>query len=224
MNKTFNLVFCNLDYLISDKNIKIEKKILKKAYNLNYKFMGIKIPKFKVILAYSRKEFDKLWGSKTEDFVSAFVKNDEIIIFAYEVINRETRWKNKNAFEEALVHEINHLFYQELRNDEYDPLWLSEGLATFIQHNKKRGKYRDKLKITKKNLLIDFDDLTIESYQIFTMFVEHLILTYGKNKLLKFIENLKENQNNQNLFKKIYKKELNELIKEANEYYKNFKQ
>ena len=219
MRKKLNLGFCNLIYSSKDGDVNIEKENLIKAYNFNKDFAKIKIPKFNIQIIYSRKQFDEIWGFETQDYVSAFVKGNNIVIFAYGIFEKETRWK-KSDFLKTLIHEINHLFYQELRKDNYDPLWLSEGLATFMQHDKKKFNYNDKLKIKKKVLNQSPNEMTLESYQIFTMFVEYLILSFGENKILEFIEGLKEGEKLNILFKKIYNKSFDELIENGNEYKK----
>lgn len=219
MEKQCDLKFCNITHSDEDKEINIEKEFLTRAYNFNKEFAKIEIPKFEVRLVYSRKKMDELWGSKTKDYVSAFVKNNSIVIFAYEVFNKETKWQKEDFFK-TLIHEINHLFYQELRDDTYDPLWLSEGLATFMQHNKEKFNYKDKLKITKEILSQSSEDMTFESYQIFTIFTEYLILEFGEEKILELIESLKNNGKLENLFQKIYRKSFDELIKNGNKYHK----
>jgi hypothetical protein len=219
MEKQLDLGFCILIYSIGDKDINIEKKILTNAYNSNQEFAKIKIPKFNIQLVYSRKEFNKLWGSETQDFVSAFVKDDKIVIFAYSVFDKETTWKKKE-FYNTLIHEINHLFYQELRDDEYDPLWLSEGLATFMQHHQRKSNHKIKFEITEKVLEQRFEEITIESYSVFGLFVEYLIINFGKDQLLELISGLKEGQKLNYLFQKIYKKSFIELINNANQYKK----
>ena len=219
IEKKLDLEFCKLIYSIEDTNFEIEKKMILQAYNLNKKFAKIEIPKFEIRLVYSRKEFNKLWGKETQDYVSAFAKDDNIVIFSYGVFEKETKWKKKK-FIEALTHEINHLFYQELRNDEYDPLWLSEGLATFMQHDKKKSNYKDKLVIKKEILNQSFEDMTIESYQIFTLFVEYLILNFGEKNILKFIKYLRRGKKLNNAFREVYKKSFDELIEDGNRYHK----
>lgn len=219
MKKQLDLDFCILIYSAEDNNINIEKKMLISAYNINKKFAKINIPKFNIQLVYSRKEFNQLWGSETQDFVSAFAKDNKLVIFAYGVFDKETKWE-KDKFKEALIHEINHLFYQELRDDTYDPLWLSEGLATLMQHNKTKFNYKDKLKITQKALEQKFEEINIESYQIFAMFVEYLILKFGEDKLLELILKLKNGGKLDNIFQEIYKKSFVELIEDANKYQK----
>ena len=219
MEKKLNLTFCNLIYSSTDIDIDFEKRLLIEAYKFNEDFAKIKIPKFDVRLIYSRKEFNELWGFKTEDYVSAFTKDNNIGIFALGVFDKETMWE-KEDFIIALIHEINHLFYQELRDDEYDPLWLSEGLATFVQHKKKKFNYKDKLEIKKEILNQSFEEMTIESYQVFTLFVEYLILKFGEDKILKLIEGLSKGKILKNLFQNIYKKSFKELIENGNKYHK----
>lgn len=212
-----DLGFCNLIFSSEDSDIDYEKELVVKAYNPNKAFFKIEIPKFDIKLVYSREEFNKIWGSKTPDYVSAFAKNDNIVIFAYGIFDKETRW-GKDKFQETLIHEINHLFYQELRDDEYDPLWLSEGLATFMQHGKKKFNYKDKLEISKEVLNQSFEDMTIESYQIFTLFVEYLVFKFGEEKILELIRGLKGKKELSYLFEKIYSNSFDELIENANKY------
>jgi len=219
MEKKLDLEFCTLIYSSEDSEIDYEKKLIIDTYNFNKDFAKIEIPKFDIKIVYSRKEFNKIWGSKTQDYVSASAKDDNIVIFSYGVFDKETKWK-KEKFQEALIHEINHLFYQELRDDEYDPLWLSEGLATFMQHDKKKFNYKDKLKIKKEILNQSFEDMTLESYQVFTLFVEYLVLEFGEDKILRLIKGLKEGEKLNNSFQKIYKKSFDELIEDGNRYHK----
>lgn len=219
MEKQLDLGFCILIYSTQDKDIHFEKEILTNAYNSNQKFAKIKIPKFNIQLVYSREEFNKLWGDKTQDFVSAFVKDDKIVIFSYGVFDQETTWKKKE-FYNTLIHEINHLFYQELRDDEYDPLWLSEGLATFMQHHQRKSTHKIKSEITEKVLEQKFEEITIESYSIFGAFVEYLILNFGRDKLLELISGLREGDKLNYLFPEIYNKSFIELINNANQYKK----
>lgn len=219
MKKKINLVFCEVIFSSKDSYINYEKNLIKEAYNLNRDFFKIKIPFFEIKIVYSREEFNKIWGSETPDYVSAFAKDDNIVIFSYGVFDKETRWK-KEKFREALLHEINHLFYQELRNDEYDPLWLSEGLATFMQHGKEKHKYEKKLKITEEILNQKFEDMTLESYQVFTVFTEYLILTFGENKILNLIRGMEKGRKLNQLFLELYNKNFEKLIEDANRYNK----
>jgi hypothetical protein len=219
MGKNIDLEFCNLVYPSDDQEIDYEKKVITEAYKINKDFAKIEIPKFEIKITSSRKEFEEIWGNKVPSYVSAFTKNDNIVIFSYEVFDKETKWE-KEKFKEALVHEINHLFYQELRDDEYDPLWLSEGLATFMQHDKRKFNYKDKMEIQRNILEQSFEDMTLESYQVFTLFVEYLILNYGEEKIIKIIAGLESGKKLNILFQKIYNLSFEELIENGNEYHK----
>ena len=213
--KKIDLNFCNLIYSSKDTDIEYEKESLIEAYEINKNFAKTKIPKFDIKIVYSREEFEKIWESKTPDFVSAFTKNNGIVIFSYGIFDKETRWE-KDKFKDTLLHEINHLFYQELRDDEYDPLWLSEGLATFMQHGKKKFNYKNRLEIKREILEQPFEKMTIESYQVFTLLVEYLILEFGEDKILKLIDELKQGNKLEDIFQEIYKKSFNALIECAN--------
>ncbi len=219
MIEEFDLGFCNLIFSSEDKHFNHEKQAINKAYNYNKTFFNIKIPKFNIQFVYSRKEFDLLCGDKTPNYVSAFAESKKIIIFSYGVFDKEIKWP-KEKFEEVLIHEINHLFYKKIRGDEYHPLWLSEGLATFMQHKKKKWNYKKKIKLTKKKLNQKVEEMNEESYTIFSEFVEYLILTFGEQKLLNFIKKLKNKISINDSFKEVYKKSFEELIQEGNKYQK----
>ena len=219
MIKEMDLTFCNLIYLDTDNFITLEKNLLSKAYKINKKIFDILIPKFDVQFVYSRKELNKLWGEETPNYMAAFVKEDDkIVILAYSVFDKESMWKKEDFFK-ALIHEINHLFYQELRDDSYDPLWLSEGLATFMQNSRKTKKPYT-LKIRKEILEQKSEETTLESYEIFTMFVKYLILKYGMNSILDLIKGLKSGEDIDTLFQRLFKKSFAILIRDGNNYYK----
>ena len=218
MEKELDLEFCKIIYSSDDSQIDFEKQLVIGAYNSNKEFAKIEIPKFEVKIVYSRDEFNKIWGSETPNYVSAFAKDDNLVIFSYEVFDKETKWK-KEKFREALIHEINHLFYQELRDDEYDPLWLSEGLATFMQHDKKKVDYKHLLKIEKETLNQSFEEMNLESYQVFTLFVQYLILNFGEDKILDLIDELKKGGKLNDSIEKVYKKSFDTLIEDGNRYH-----
>lgn len=219
MEKLIDLNFCKLVYSSEDKYINKEKELIVKAFKYNKKFFKICPSKFEIMFVYSRHEFNSLIGEKTKDFVSGFFKDSKIFLFGYSVFDKETRWKKK-SFYECLVHEMSHLFYEELRDDSFDPLWLSEGLATFIQCRKKKFKYKRRLKIKKEILEEGFKNMNLESYQVYLLFVEYLIKKFGKDKLFYFITKLKKGKKVNFLFKKIYKNTFEKLIENGNKYHK----
>ena len=219
MDKKLNLKFANVIYGDTDKSFSEERKLIRKAYNRNKKFFDIEIPLFEVVLVYSRKEFDKQWGGKTADFVSGFSRDGKIVIFSQSIFNKETRWRKKD-FYPCLVHEMCHAFYEELRDDSFDPLWLSEGLATLMQNGRKKLIHKKTLKITKKILNIGFNEMGVESYHVHYLFTRYLMRTFGKSKLLKFIKLLRKGGKQEVAFKKTYKMSFDDLINDANQHKK----
>jgi hypothetical protein len=219
MEKVMNLKFCDLVYLEKDRAIKKEKELMIKAFNYNKRFFGIKIDKFKIKFVYSREDFDRIWGAKTEDFVSGFIKDDLMVLFSYSVFDKETKWKKK-YFYECLLHEISHLFYEEIRDDSYDPLWLSEGLATFVQSHNGKFKYMKGIKIEREVLEEGFEEMGLKSYHVYRLFVEYLIKVYGKGNIFKLISDLKKGKGIDSIFKDLYKKSFEELIEDGNRYHK----
>jgi hypothetical protein len=188
--KTKDIGFCTFFYSVNDSSILKEISLLKKAYLINKKALKIDIPKFSVKFAYSRKQLDRLWGSKTPDYVCAFVNDDEkdkIIILSYSIFNKESIWKKKD-FLGTLIHEVNHLFYTKLRNHPYKPLWLCEGLASFFQMKQTKKKVL-KIKITKKVLMQNsFKKMDGDSYEIFASFVNFLIKKYKMKNILELMK------------------------------------
>jgi radical SAM superfamily enzyme YgiQ (UPF0313 family) len=89
-----------------------------------------------------------------------------------------------------------------------------------MQHKKKKHNYKKRLKITKEILNRSFEEMSEDSYQIFTLFVEFLILSYGEKNILQFIEELKKGKNIDLVFMGIYKKSFEELIEDGNKYHK----
>lgn len=62
--------------------------------------------------------------------------------------------------------------------------------------------------------------MNLESYQVFTTFVEYLILNFRKKRILDLINELKNKSSLEDSFKKIYNLSLDNLIKNANKYHK----
>jgi len=58
--------------------------------------------------------------------------------------------------------------------------------------------------------------MTLNSYKVYSLFVEYLIFKFGKEKILKIIKRLSKGKEIDLLFKKIYNKSFDELIKDRN--------
>lgn len=218
-----NIGFGKVYYNSSDTSIKESINLIRRAYNLNKNFFKIRVNKIKIIFVYSRKELDKLWGQNTKSFVSAFSKkNNTIIIFSPEAMEKETRWKRKGFFP-SMVHEMAHIFYYDIAKIDH-PIWLTEGIATYIQHNKKPSKRK---KIIQSFLEGGFNfDKSGTYYNNSHAFIHYLIKKYGKKKLLKLLYSMKKATKNttiDDLIMKIYNKTIRELVKDANKMQTTFR-
>lgn len=212
-HKKEDLQFCEIYFNIFNDSLKESITVIKKAFEYNKKFFNLhRLPKFKIILVDSRKEFDKLWGEKSQKWISGFAKKTTIIIFTLEKFEKETCWK-KEEFYSTLVHEINHIFFTSITKKIYDPLWLSEGLATYLQNNQKKPKKTIKIsnEILNKN-----SNYKIPKYDMYNSFIYYLIKKYGKNKIIQLLKIYGKNKNIKKSLKIVYNKDIKELIKNAN--------
>lgn len=92
-----------------------------------------------------REDLDLIWGKKTEAwFVGAF-KNNSIYILNPEIYERESSHK-KEEFWKTLKHEYCHAYYTQITRSHY-PIWLNEGLASFLSGKKLilKDDYKNKL-------------------------------------------------------------------------------
>jgi hypothetical protein len=105
------------------------KKYLSKAYALNKNiFPGI-TPNFKVVLCYSRGDFNKVAGKKTERWVAAIADKRRVFIFAPSVFKKLT--ENNHNFYQTFTHEINPIFYMHFVGA-FTPQWLIEGMGMLV--------------------------------------------------------------------------------------------
>lgn len=213
MKDKLNLNFCDFYYDINkEKNINQIMFLIKKAYLKNKRFYNKNIKKFKINLVYSRKELDKFWKKKTQKWCIAFATETKIYIFSPQILEKVSIHK-KEAFYNTLIHEINHLFYQNIF-ETYKPLWLSEGLALNLETNKNQTKislnpkslYSIKLPFLfiSKEYNKKVEEISFLSY----LATKYLLKKYNKLRLLNLL----------NLYSK-YPKKI-KFIKLFNEVYK----
>ena len=146
-------------------------------------FFKFKAPKPLLFLLDNREDMDLIWGKKTESwFVGAF-KNNGIYILSPKAYARESSHAPEE-FWQTLKHEYCHYYYTQITKS-HCPVWLNEGLASYVS-----GK-RLVLKDDQKDKLADvfdyFDRSGREVYAIGQFWVEYLIKEYGKNKFLRLI-------------------------------------
>ena len=86
----------------------------------------------------SRKEYDKLFGYKTEPWQVARTENGAIFNLDPKIYTKESDHKDIKSFRLVLQHEYVHLYYRKLTNTG-DPRWINEGLACYLAGQKKKA-------------------------------------------------------------------------------------
>jgi len=123
--------FCTISHKQGDKSVKKILKAIKIAEDKNKKLFQIKPKRYFVDIVYSNKEYDKktnLVGIKAPR--EGYALKDRIIIISPEV--KDLLFDLNSLF----YHEINHIFYTNLVGN-YNPVWFSEGMATYLMRTYK---------------------------------------------------------------------------------------
>jgi hypothetical protein len=195
-----------------------ENKFLEKIYTQSIKelsdFFGIKIEKPNLFFVKDRKTINLLRNKKTEDWVVGWAYDNNIFVIDKNNYEKESSHKYfKERYVALIKHEIAHVFYREyidVFNESILPNWLSEGVAIYLSG---QNKFKESPKIF-KNFLKFYNNNSNQKdvYYESGFVVEHLVETYGKQKLLKLLKSLKKIKTEKQfmeMFKKIYKFELN---------------
>lgn len=176
------------------KSVKASKKISEFVENTKKEFdvfFDIEIDEPLFFFLDSRNDLETIWGKKTERwFVGAF-KNGNIYILHPQVYSKESSHK-KEEFWETLKHEYCHFYYTQLTKNYY-PVWLNEGLASFLSGKKLilREDYKTKV----LNVFNYFDKVDKDVYFIGQFWVEYLLKKYGKKKFLRLIKSFNSDSN-----------------------------
>ncbi len=206
----------------SDPSVNIVGKAARKAEKKNKKLFGINPKPYKIKLVYSDAEYDKATGVYERKTIrNGYVKGNTIILISPKV--------HKLAYdtESFFFHEINHIFYKTLVGN-YNPVWLSEGIATYLMGSYKvdengwKKHFRgisnpDKYlyyRYIKKRYYANADKFYVLSYLIF----KEMYKMFGWKKILRFLQEFAKKplkQNFDNLFEKRFSIKLNVFVKEA---------
>lgn len=173
--------------------IKIQQDVLK-AYNYVSNIFSIKTADITIFVAQDRKEFDKQFGKKTENWlVGNAVGKKRINILSPLAMKNESSHSSKE-FLPILKHEFTHLFLSILSNEKTIPTWLNEGLAAYIakQHQNDQDavfiedNFCEKLSSSRGwNSNVHYG-----AYLLSALFVKFLIKKYSFKKIEKLISSL----------------------------------
>lgn len=176
------------EFLLGTDKSKFNKKMtefLKSTRKELDDFYNVNIQQPSIFFIDSRKEVDKIWKRKTEEWFSAWAKDGNIYILNPEIYTKESNHKDIKHFWQSLKHEYCHLYYRKIIVVGY-PKWLNEGLANYLAGQVKK-------KPTKAEALRVFDYYDKSDWQIYNIgyfWTKLLIEKFGKKKLLTLIKSI----------------------------------
>jgi hypothetical protein len=197
------VVYKYIKNYLAIKSIKANKKLaefIKKTKKELDIFFGFKAGEPLIFFLDNREDLDLIWGKKTERwFVGAF-KNNSIYILNPKVYAQESSHR-KEEFWGTFKHEYCHAYYTQITKSHY-PVWLNEGLASFISGKKLvlRDNYQDKL----VNIFGYFNQADKDVYMVGQFWVEYLLKKYGKKKFLKLIKSFNPGSDYRRFTKNFY--------------------
>lgn len=146
----------------------------------------------KVYLANSRAEFNMLCGYETDQWmVGKALDYNKLLLFSPESYEKESCHKySDEEYYYLLKHELSHLFYSIFSKGK-GPVWLDEGLAIYVS-----GELKNKTKPkVLRHFLRYYKEYGKEVYSEAGFAVEGLVKKYGKDKVINFLKNLPEIEN-----------------------------
>ncbi|MDD5133095.1 MAG: hypothetical protein PHD81_02800 [Candidatus Nanoarchaeia archaeon] len=217
--------FFVINFDVLDKSVTKLFKPIKTAENKYFRIFKIKPKSFNIILVYSRKEFDKYVGFKTENWVDGYVKLDSLIMFSPSVKDNYLQRNVPMSYKSFFDHEINHFFYISLVGS-YSPVWLGEGYACYMSDSMPSPLEKDRFRQIKnpqkflfyKYIKKSYFRYANEFYSISFYVVTYLIENYGHNKILKLIKRFAKKPNKNSFdkeFKQIYGITTKEAVKNS---------
>ena len=185
-----HLIFNNIKEYNEKIFTKTDSKLVKfldEIHNEFCTFFEVDIPKPKIFFLENRTEIDEIWGKKTEPWLVGAFRGGVIYIFHPDVFESESSHKAED-FWITLKHEYCHFFYNSITKSHY-PLWLNEGLASWMS-GKKISKKAEQIDCF-LNIFDYFDKIDKGVYLAGQFWVEYLIENFGKEKFIKLIKSLK---------------------------------
>lgn len=158
----------------------------------------------------NRKDIDLIWGKKTEEWFVGAAKNNSIFIFHPKIFEQVSCHK-KEKFWNVLKHEFCHIYYTQITKSIY-PVWLNEGLASYISG--KKLFLKDEQKKDLLNIFLYFKTIDKNGYSLGQYWVECLLQKFGKDKFIQLIKTLPQEMNEKkfaDIFYKIYGYKYNKI-------------
>lgn len=198
---------------------RLNKEILK-IYESLIDFFETKPFPVKVNIYDNKSDFNKRIGrTESPDWLvaNASSKNNEINILSPLLMEKESN-HNRNEFLQIIKHELTHLFVNDLAKGNIIPVWLNEGIASYVaQQNQLKKKQIDIEKDFCKNLSTSEDwnkRVNNSAYEIASLFTLFLIKKYSFKKIKELISSLEKEffyENFKKIFFEVYKKDISEI-------------
>ena len=219
--------FFTINYRENDDTINKLFTSIKKAEEKYYNIFKIKPKPHKIIVVYSRKEFDKQSGYKSEPWSEGIVKKPKFVMFSPSA--REEYVKSIDgkfhSYDSFFDHEINHIFYISFVGS-HNPFWLCEGYATYMMKmDLSRFNTLELHKLENPEFYLfhrlmynKFNQHSLVFYAVGCFFVKYLVEEFGHETLFKLITEFKTNPYKkpfEKKFKKIYGMTLKEGVRKA---------
>ena len=182
---------------IGTNRAEVIEEIKKGVYRAFAFFDSLKDIKFEINFIYSREEFDKYLGEKTENWVIAHSFGNKFIIFAPEEIEKLTSHK-RNEFQQIVCHETCHILLQKI-NPKFS-FWMFEGIALNVSSQIKRGdvkkeniEYFINECLFKNTGYVDF--ISHQGYLISYLLMKFLLDNYSKEIIMDLLKIRYESKN-----------------------------
>jgi len=179
--------------LVVDKKLKNQRVInmVKKGAQIAFDYFDeVKNINFEVELIYSRDEFDKKMGRKTESWLIGNSFGKRFVIFSPEKIEEHTSHK-KQEFIPLITHETVHVLHEKISSN-YS-YWLSEGIAQNVAgQEKKKGIECKNIKhflhysLFKNSNYRNF--IAHQGYEISNRLVKFLMSEYSKKQVMSLLK------------------------------------
>ena len=181
-------------------------KELDEFFKLNWK---INTPK--IVILKTRREIDKFKKEKTPNWLVGWADGNVIYLLDRKDYEKESSHKySEESYYRLLKHELCHLFFEHIsRANTMDQfIWFNEGVAGFLSEQYKESTKPERF----LKFLNQYSNWEGKAYGESSYAVKLLVDKFGKQKLLKFIKNLRKVNSERDfkvLFKKIYRFNLN---------------
>ena len=160
------------------------------------------------------EEFEKFYelenNEKSHWFVVGCALNNGRII----ILDKKDFSKKKHTEDEfgpVILHELAHMFIRRLLWPKQTHIWIQEGVCEYLSFGDSPLKIKKYINF--KNLEKKEDWDKHYSYQQSALFFKFLINKFGNKKIPDFIKKIKEKSEEES-FKEVFGKELNEVEKE----------